>query len=127
MAERLSNWPLFPVPDADGRIDFPNLEQSVRQSIQIILRTKPGEQLMRPNFGGGLENFLHEQNTLLTRRRISDAVQQSLLQWEKRITVDRVDVWEVEDNKNIVKINIAYRLNRTNMPSKIGVTLEMGA
>ena len=52
----------------------PALEQSVRQSIQVILSTRPGEQLMRPDFGAGLERFLHEPNTLTTRRRIRDVV-----------------------------------------------------
>lgn len=127
MVERLSNWPLLPTPDEQGRLVFPSLEDSVRQSIQIILRTKAGEQLMRPNFGGGLETYLHEQNTLLTRRRIRDVIMQSLNRWERRIILDRVDVWEVEENLSLVKIDIAYRVKRTNVPRQLGVTMELGS
>ena len=38
-------FPLLGVPDAEGELSFPSFEQSVRQSIEIILRTRPGEQL----------------------------------------------------------------------------------
>lgn len=66
----LIGWPLLPLPDAHGRLNYPTLDQSVRQSIEVILRTRPGEQLMRPDFGAGLAAFLHEPNVLTTRRRI---------------------------------------------------------
>ena len=54
-AAKTINWPLLPLPNENGHMQFPNLDESVRQSIKIILRTRPGERIMRPAFGGGLE------------------------------------------------------------------------
>jgi phage baseplate assembly protein W len=124
---RLINWPLLPLPDANGFMAFPSLEESIRQSIQIILRTRPGERIMRPHFGGGLENLLHEQNTLETRREIADMITESLERWEKRIILDRVDVWEMEDQPSTLRIEVAYRLRRTNQPQQIGITMDFEA
>jgi len=121
----LIGWPLLPLPDANGRIDYPTLEASVRQSIQIILLTRPGEQLMRPQFGAGLSRFLHEPNTLTTRRRIRDEVIAALEQWERRIVVDRVEVAEVPDHPDQIRIELAYRLRRTGTPQRLGLTLEL--
>ncbi len=121
----LIGWPLLPVPDASGRIDYPTLEASVRQSIQIILLTQPGEQLMRPQFGAGLRRFLHEPNTLTTRRRIRDVVLAALEQWERRIVVDRVEVAEVPDRPDQIRLELAYRLRRTGTPQRLGLTLEL--
>jgi phage baseplate assembly protein W len=120
-------WPLFPLPDARGQLQYPTLEESVRQSIQIILRTRPGEQLMRPEFGAGLENFLHEPNTLTTRRRIRDLISTSLQRWEQRILVDRIEVWEVPEQPTHVRVVIAYRLRRTGVARQMGVTIELEA
>ena len=92
--EPLTSWPLLPLPDADGRMEFPTLAKSVRESIQIILRTRPGERLMRPEFGGGLERMLNEQNTLSVRQEIKDLISDSLQRWEPRVVVDRIEVWE---------------------------------
>lgn len=126
-APKTINWPLLPLPDENGQLRFPSLEDSVRQSIQIILRTRPGERIMRPEFGGGLENMLHEQNTLTTRRQIRDLITESLERWEKRILLDRVDVWEVEDHQTAVRVEIAYRLRRVNTPQQLGLTMELQA
>lgn len=118
-------WPLLARPDADGRLAYPTLGESVRQSIQIILQTRSGEQLMRPDFGGGLQDFLHEPNTLTTRRRIRDAISEALDRWEPRAIVDRIDVWEVEDQPSELRVEIAYRLRRTGAPQQMGLTLEL--
>src|SRR5688572_27934148 len=74
-------WPLLPLPDEAGALSWPLLEDSLRQLIRVLLSTRPGEQLMRPDFGAGLELLLHEPNNLATRRRIRDAVQESLSRW----------------------------------------------
>lgn len=123
----LIGWPLLPLPDSNGRLNYPGLEESVRQSIRVILSTRPGEQLMRPAFGAGLERFLPDQNTLTTRRRIRDVVMESLERWEKRIGVDRVEVREVSDEPTKIRVEIAYRLRRTGAPQQLSLTMELEA
>jgi phage baseplate assembly protein W len=125
-APRPIGWPLLPLPDEHGQMAFPTLEQSVRQSIEVILRTRPGEQLMRPEFGAGLDLFLHEPNDVDTRRRIRDVIAQGLGTWEPRIVLDRVDVDEVAGRPSQVRVEIAYRLRRTGVPQKTGLTMELG-
>jgi phage baseplate assembly protein W len=104
---------------------WPELAQSVSESIRIILSTRPGEQLMRPEFGGGLDRLLHEPNTITTRRRMRDLVQDSLARWERRILVDAVEVWEVPDAPSNVRVEIAYRLARTGAPGALNVTVQL--
>lgn len=120
-------WPLLPVPDAAGRLRWPSLEESVRQSIEVLLRTRPGERLMRPELGAGLEELLHEPNTMTTRRRIRDRIAESLALWEQRITVDRIEVWEVPGQPTEVRVEIAYRLRRTGASRQTALTLELGS
>lgn len=121
----LLGWPLLPLPDDHGQLTYPSLEDSVRQLIRVILSTRPGEQLMRPDFGGGLDRLVHEPNTLATRRRIRDLVQESLTRWERRILLDRVEVWEVEGQPSHVRVDIAYRLVRTGAPAQMGLTVQL--
>ena len=124
---QLVNWPLLPYPDASGQLSYPTLEESVRQSIRVILQTRPGEQLMRPLYGGGLENYVHEPNTLLTRRRITDLIKDSLERWERRIILNRVEVQEVPGEPTRLRVEIAYQLKRTGAPQRIGLTMELEA
>ncbi len=120
-------WPLLPLPDENGRLHYPGLEKSVRESIRVILSTRPGEQLMRPGFGAGLERFLHEPNNLTTRSRIRDLITQSIARWERRIALVRVDVSETPEHPGVIRIDLAYRLNRTGKAQQMGITMEMEA
>ncbi len=120
-------WPLLPLPDADGGLRFPTLEQSLAQQIQVILRTRPGEQLMRPDFGAGLEDFLHEPNTLTTQRRIRDRIVEALGRWERRLQVEDVAVTEVPDQPQRLRVEITYRVRRTGSVRRTGLTLDLEA
>ena len=118
-------WPLLPLPDEQGQLNYPSLEESVRQSIQVILRTRPGEQLMRPAFGAGLEAFLHEPNSIATRRRIRDLITESLNRWERRIILNRVEVAEVPQQPTHIHVEVAYQLKRTGVLQQMALTMEM--
>jgi phage baseplate assembly protein W len=121
----LIGWPLLPLPDEHGRLAWPDLASSVRQAIRVILSTRPGEQLMRPEYGGGLDRLLHEPNTVATRRAIRDLVQASLTRWEKRILLDSVEVWEVPGQPSQVRVEIGYRLARTGAPAAMNVNVQL--
>lgn len=118
-------WPFLPVPVA-GVMTYPTLQQSVQDAIRIILTTRPGEQLMTPYFGAGLQNFLEEGNTVAVRRQIQSTIQSSLQQYENRITVDAVEVTPVDGAPSEVHIQIYYRVVRTNTPGQTGVTMQVG-
>jgi len=119
-------WPLLPIPE-NGTLSYPTLEDSIKQYIRIILLTRAGEQLMRPRFGAGLPNFLHQPNTFETRRQIQDRVLQALAEWEKRMVVLRVEVWEDAEAPDMVRIEIAYKIKRTGEQVTTMVTLNLGS
>jgi phage baseplate assembly protein W len=120
------SWPFLPKPQANGQLSFNTLEQSVRDSIRIILTTRPGEQLMQPLFGAGLQNFLNEGNTVAMRRQIQAAIVNSLQTYEARIAVDNVEVETVAGAPSQIHVQIFYRLLRTNAPQQIGITMQGG-
>ena len=122
----LIGWPLLPLPDAGGELHWPALEDSVRQSIRVILSTRPGEQLMHPDFGGGLAQFIAEQNTLATRARMRDRVAESLARWERRVAVERVEVWELPERPSEVRVEVHYRILRTGAGGTLAVSVGLG-
>lgn len=105
-------WPLLPLPDADGALAWPDPATSVRQMIEVVLRTTPGEQLMRPRFGAGTEALIWQPNTVATRSRARDAIAAALAVYEPRILVDRIDVDPGTDPRELA-VTIAYRLALT--------------
>jgi phage baseplate assembly protein W len=102
------------------------MEESVRGMIEVVLRTRPGEQLMRPEFGAGLDQFLHQPNTLDIRRRIRELVSGAIARWETRLILDRVEVDEVAGRPSHVRVEIVYRLRRTGEAQKLSFAMELG-
>ena len=119
-------WPLLPVPDADGALAWPDPVVSVRQMIEVILRTAPGEQLMRPRFGAGVAAMLHAPNDLATRARMQDAIVAALKLYEPRIRADRIDVDPAPDPREVL-VTIAYRVILTGEARTLQATVPVGA
>lgn len=122
----LIGWPLLSTPDADGRLNYPDVVQSVAERLKVILLTRPGERLAHQYFGTGLQDFVHQPNTLLTRRRIHDAIRIQVTQHEPRIHLDQVLV--EPDIKDPAHIHIAllYRLRRTGQYQRTDLVLQFG-
>src|SRR5438105_482098 len=89
----------FPVQpdDRSGGLDYLGGPEKVRQSIEIILDTEPGERIMRPAFGCGLRRYLMKPNTTATRSLIQREVGIALRAWEPRIEVKSVEVTPGDD------------------------------
>ena len=119
-------WPLLPVPDGDGQLNWPDAATSVRQMIEVILRTAPGEQLMRPRFGAGLEAMIHEPNTLTTRARVHDSIVDAVRRYEPRVILDRVDVDVGTDPRELL-VTLSYRLTLTGVQVQIQARVPVGA
>lgn len=118
-------WPLLPQPDAHGVLSFSSLADSVRDALRVLLCTRPGEQLMHPEFGAGLSEFLGQPDTITTRRRIHDRVTESIARWEPRVLLDRIDLESEPGHAGRLHLTIAYRLRRTGEAATLGVNLQL--
>ena len=118
-------WPFNKAPET-GCLNYPDLNQSIMEQIKIILLTQPGEMLLHPSFGAGLSDLLHAPNTLSTRRQIRDAVQLSIGKWEPRILLDQVDVLEIEERPDAVRVELAYRVRRNGEANQFHFDVVLG-
>ena len=120
-------FPLLGRPDADGRWAWPGLARSVADGLRVLLATRRGELLLHPGFGAGLQDFLHEPNTLAVRARIHERVAAAIAAHEPRAQVDRIDVDADADDPRVVHLAVHYRLRRTGEPGRLGLSLTLGA
>jgi phage baseplate assembly protein W len=118
-------WPLLPLPDANGQLVYPDLETSVRERIEAVLRTSPGEQLMRPYFGAGLEQAIHKPNTAAVRADLEKAIAAHVSAFEPRIMLDHVQVASGSDPTQLA-ITIAYRIVQIGVAAAISISVPVG-
>jgi phage baseplate assembly protein W len=104
----------FPVDrDRSGEVSTVAYEDDIRQSIRIILGTRPGERVMRPDFGAGIYALLFEPMNGTTMALAKHHVEEALIAWEPRIDTITVDVTG-DPAKACLTINIKYRVRSTN-------------
>lgn len=104
----------FPVsPDEHGPIQPAVYEDSVRQSIRIILGTAKGERVMRPDFGCGIYDLVFQINDATTAGKVEQSVRDAVLAFEPRVDVLDVQVSRDEGGE-VLRISIDYRVRATN-------------
>jgi uncharacterized protein len=103
----------FPVKVEAGVAHMSAYEESIRQSMWIILTTSYGERVMRPDFGSGLNDLVFSLNNSATAGLAAYHVRHSLQLWEPRIEVLEVTVQSIK-GEDALNIHVEYRIHATN-------------
>ena len=98
--------------------------QAVRQSILLLLATRPGERLMRPDYGCNLHRLVFAPNDASTAGLAIHYVRESLRRWEPRIAIQRLDagadLFGTGDG-TVLNIVLDYRLRRTGQEERLAL------
>lgn len=101
-------------PDERGRTAAADEARHVRDLVEQLLFTAPGERVNRPDFGGGLLQLLFgpADETLATATELT--VKSALQRWLS----DRVDVRDlaVSVQEATVTVTVSYVVRRTGQP-----------
>lgn len=104
----------YPVSvEEQGSFTLAAYEESVRQSVWIILGTAKGERIMRPDFGCGIYDLVFDLNSAATAGSVAQAVRDALLAFEPRIDVVEVNV-APDDGGEVLLITVDYQVRATN-------------
>lgn len=108
----------FPVmiDGVTGRFRESAYEENIRESIYLIIMTRKGERVMRPDFGCDIHQFLFDTVNYTMLMRMQQAVEEALIRWEPRITDIEVEVLNPRQDDNVLEISVDYRVRTTNSP-----------
>jgi phage baseplate assembly protein W len=110
-----SGWS-FPITfsGANHELDVVVAAQNVNDSIDIILGTSPNERVTALKFGAGINQFMFQEMNVELKQRMKTTVEDSLLLYEPRITLNKVEVEFLDTDSGQVQIFIEYVLNSSN-------------
>lgn len=112
---------------ADGRWAWSAGPENIRESIRIVIMTETDERIMLPAFGGGLQTYLFEPNTVASRRLIQEQITQALRQWEPRIELQEVIVSEDPSDPQAAIVAIHYKLVATQAGEALNFSVRLSA
>jgi phage baseplate assembly protein W len=100
--------------DRAGGIAMSELDESIRQSMLIILGTAPGERVMRPNFGCNIHDLVYAPNNLNTATLAAHYCIEALGKWEPRIEEVEARAEPSDSDNNRLDITIKYKVRASN-------------
>lgn len=109
----LGKGPKFPLSVKKAKMRTSAGEESIKESIMLILGTARGERVMRPDFGCRLNEMVFASNDLNTATLIQTYVDEALLNWEPRIEVQSVTA-TMSRQEPVIEINIEYIVKSSN-------------
>jgi len=110
----------FPLEtDNTGSMKLVSHDREIWESINLILRTVPGERPMRPDYGCGIHDYVFATIDPDSAGRMATEVRNSLVRWEPRIRVEGVDVTVDPDIRTLAYVQVRYSIGETNDPRNL--------
>ena len=114
-----SGWS-YPIhTDATGAIALVSGDRELKEAIELVLRTAPGERPMRPEYGCAIHDFVFAPADATTAGRLAYEVRASLERWEPRVDVIDVEVNPDPDDASTLYIDIRYTRRGVNDPRNL--------
>jgi uncharacterized protein len=120
--------PVGLVMDPAGAIDTVADDEAIRQSLLLLISTRPGERVMRPEYGCDLSRLVFSPNDDTTAGLAIHFVRQAVERWEPRVEVLHVDANRDPEEATRLEIVLDYRVRATLRGDTVvvGVDLQEG-
>lgn len=102
-----------------GSIMLVSEEEDIKESLYILLSTKPGERLMMPEYGCDLHNMVFENINSMLITRMKSLIQHAVLFFEPRIILNKIVIDQDQDNDGRLMIDVQYTIRKTNKRSNM--------
>jgi phage baseplate assembly protein W len=138
MSPRWSSWrfrvppydappgePVGLVIDPAGAIDTVADDEAIRQSLLLLISTRPGERIMRPEYGCDLYRLVFSPNDDTTAGLAIHFVRQAVERWEPRVEILRVDANRDPDEATRLAIVLDYRVRARLRTDRVVVDVDL--
>ena len=89
-------------------------EDDIKSSLEILLSTRQGERVMRPDYGCNLDELVFEPLTTTFKTYIKDLIATAILYYEPRIEVNSIELDDTGELEGRILIVIDYTVSATN-------------
>jgi phage baseplate assembly protein W len=108
-----------------GGIQMVSDRASIRQSILLLVSTRPGERVMRPQYGCDLHRLVFSPNDATTAGLAVHYVRSALLRWEPRIEIVRLDAEADSADPGRLVLTLEYRLKASRELDRLTTTVQL--
>lgn len=109
----------------DGRLATVTEDASVRQAVLLLLSTRPGERVNRPNYGCHLFRLAFAPADDTTAGLAIHYVASALQRWEPRVSVLSLDAARAPEDPALLEVRLRYRVKATQNEDDMAVVVPV--
>ena len=106
-----------------------NLKETVKQNFKMLVLTSPGERVMVPDFGVGINSFLFEAMDDSTYSQVVQKIQEQVGMFIPSITLEAIDFVTSDEDPtlplNELRVSIKYNILPFNQKDELLITSTM--
>lgn len=99
--------------------------EAIRQDLFMLLTTRLGERVMRPDYGCDLYRVMFSPNDDTTAGLAIHYVRQAIARWEPRVEAVVVDATRSPEDAARLDIHLSYRVRRTRQRDHLSMALDL--
>lgn len=108
-------WSFPPSFDkSERKSEMTSDRQDIERSLEILLGTRKGERVMRPDYGCNLDEMVFESFNLSLKTYLADMVETAILYHESRIEPMKITIDDSFIHEGRLMIEIDYIIRSTN-------------
>lgn len=107
----------------DGFIMIKDFQTLIKQNFKMLLLTHPGERVMEPSFGVGLQRFLFENFNDNTFNKIETAIMEQVGIYLPVITIGEIKFLTNDVDANRLTASIRYSIPSLNVRDLLEFTI----
>jgi len=106
----------------DGRVQTAaaNESQHIRQMLEQLIFTSPGERVNRPTFGSGILQLIFAPNSPELAATVQFTMEAAIQQWLGDII--ELENLEVVSTDSTLSVDLSYSIRRTNEQQNLSLT-----
>jgi phage baseplate assembly protein W len=110
---------------ATGAIATVEDDDAIRQALLLLISTRPGERVMRPDYGCLLHRLIFSPNDDTTAGLAMHYVRQAVERWEPRVDILAVDAARVPTHDEMLEAVLDYRVRATRRVGRLVVPVTL--
>jgi uncharacterized protein len=110
-----------------GRLATVTDAAAIRQALLLLLSTRPGERVNRPQYGCHLFRLVFAPADNTTAGLAIHYVARAVERWEKRVEIVSLDAERPADEPHLLEVTMRYRVRATQHEDELGVAVPLDA
>ena len=108
---------------SDGFNMIKSFRDMVKQNFKMLLLTTPGERVMEPDFGVGLQKYLFENFSESTFAKIERNILKQVKIYLPAVAIEEVFFTAMDENANALSVRIKYAIPNLNTKDLLEFTI----